>query len=368
MKARKIALWTLVALVLSGTLFAVSVTEDFRRNGGSLSFEQAQIGPGTSYTLDETEAAATAGIRHIEIRSDSPDVIITETDGDTTSVRLHGTVRTTAAASVPHLVMERNGDTLVFRLERASTLSIGFHSSNLSLDVALPAAYAGMLTLSGASSGIEMNAGHFEALSIQTASGDVSLGSLTTEHALKIKTVSGEIRIDKAACGDAEISSVSGDKTIGTLSVASTARLGATSGATEAERISARDVDATTVSGDMTIGSLNASQARFEGTSGAFRIEDMTGALAATTVSGDMAFHFSDPGRDVVVKSTSGAVELDFPDNTGLDVTAKSTSGSINGSVSLAGGERKDHLWTGTSGDKSVRVEIGTVSGNILLD
>ena len=368
MNARKIALWTLVALVLSGTLFAFSVTEDLRRNGGTISFDQAPIGPGTTYTVDETESAATTGIKHIEIQTDSPDLVITASDGGTASVRLHGSVRTTTEASVPHLVMEQKGDTLVFRLERASNLSVGFHNSNLTLDAALPASYAGMLSLSGASSAIEMKEGHFEALSVQTVSGDLSLGALAVDRTMKLQTASGEIQLDEATCGDADISTVSGDKTIGTLTVGGSATFGATSGATEAEQVSARSVVATTVSGDMTLRRLEAEQARLEGASSALRVEDMTGSLKASTVSGDMSFRFSVPGREVAVESTSGAVELEFPGDAGLDVTAQSTSGAVDGSVSLEGGEKKEHRWTGTSGDKSVKVTAKTVSGDIRLD
>ena len=368
MKARKIVLWTFVALLLSGTLFAVSITEDIRRNGGTLDIEHLQVGPGTSYSIDETESAETAGIRRIEIHSDSPDIHLTASNGATASVRLHGSVRSTSEDSVPHLVQERKGDTLVFRLERASNVTVGFTSSDLVLDAVLPEAYAGALALSGASSDISLQSGHFEELSIRTASGDLDLGTLSVVQALKLETVSGEIDLDDATCTTGAVTSVSGDKTIGTLTAAEGLTLGSTSGATETGTLTARHLDASTVSGDMTVENLKADDVRLAGTSAACRIAALSGSLSATTVSGDMTFDFDAPGRTITVESSSGAVGLRFPDGAGLDVTAQSTSGSVDGNAALSGGEKKEHRWTGTSGDKSVQVRVKTVSGDIRID
>jgi len=371
MKAGKIALWTFGALLLSGTLFGFGLMEDARRNNGGFDFhlgDFGNFGPGESITIDQTEKTDAKQFKRIEIRTDSPDLTVTPQPGTEVSARLSGTVRTTAPKSVPSLVREEKGDTLIFRLQREQTGVIGSFSSNLQLDVFLPEAWHGELILSGSSSDVSLPGGTFSHLAVTTDSGDLTLGTLATEGRFELETASGEISLESADCGQATLKTLSGDKDIGVMTVKGALQMNSASGYTKLGSVTAGNCSINSQSGDIRIEMMTADGIRLSGASAVLTGNSLSGRVDAETASGDVTLSFEKPGDHITVMTSSGSVRIRVPAETGLDVEAGSTSGSVGGSLKLEGGTKKEHVWTGTSGDKAVRVNISTASGNITLD
>ncbi len=330
MKAGKIVLWTFAALLLSGMLYVFSTGEGFLK--GPLTFAldgMRNFGPGETVEVDQTEVISPDAYQRIEIITDSPDLTIRLISGKDASVHLAGTVRTTSPKNVPVLVKEEKGDTLVFRLMREQQGMIGFYNGSLSLNADLPENWHGNLVIQGASAEIKLDGGNFASVEISSASGDLSLGTLKSAGSLSLDTSSGEITLKEAMAETITISSQSGD---------------------------------------IQAGILKAAHIRLGGTSSSIEADELYGLVEATAVSGDISLTVANPKESISVGSTSGRIQIKVPAGTGLDVDAGSISGSVGGSLSLEGGKKSEHARSGTRGDKSVKIRVNTVSGDIILD
>lgn len=142
---------------------------------------------------------------------------------------------------------------------------------------------------------------HGAEVKIKTASADTRLDGRF--GALRVNSVSGDVRMRGAVAGAANIKTVSGD-----------AQLEDVGG----------DMTAQTVSGDLRIGPI-------------------AGSAEAKTVSGDIRFDALTSG-DVRFTSVSGDIEIGIAQGSALDVDAGSTSGDLSsevplGSEPLVGGE-----------------------------
>ena len=112
-------------------------------------------------------------------------------------------------------------------------------------------------------------AGHFGALELNSASGDVRLRGEVAENAT-VKTVSGDIEIDRVD-GDLSVQCVSGDVRA---------------------RAVAGSVDTKSVSGDISLDALTAGDVRFASVSGDIEIGIAPGSLLdvdAGSTSGDLS-------------------------------------------------------------------------------
>ncbi len=330
MKTGKIIFWTIIALLLSGTLLVFGLPEDMKKGALTVSFEDIlNFGPGKTVAIDQTEVMRAEPFKRIEILTDNPDLKVKIVTGNDASVHLSGTVKTTFPGNVPKLVKEEKGDTLIFHLEREQQGSFGFCSGNLVVEASLPDSWHGSLFLEGASSEISLGTGDFASIEIRGASGDLSLGTLKTAGSLVLETASGEIALKDAKAG--------------TITIASQ-------------------------SGDIRAGSLSADSIRFSGASSLVEGLELSGKVEATTASGDISLTMGNPKGSITAGTASGRIRIQVPVGTGLDVDAGSISGTISGNLSLNDGKKTEHAWTGTSGDKSVKIRVNAASGDIVLN
>ncbi len=326
------------------------------------------IGPGETYQVDETKTAKIGAFTRIEIHTDSPDMVVHVVPAEEITSRLHGTVNTTSVDAIPTLSQQEKGDTLVIRVARPPSLNVGFFSSNLTLNISLPGSWKGDLALAGSSSDISLPEGTFTSLTIQSVSGDVVLGTLHLEDAFQVETSSGEIRLTAVTCQTAHLKTVSGDKHLDNLLCKGVVDFSSSSGSTTLSRLEGKKVTLSSVSGDVRMEKVLTEFIKMNGSSSSIRLSEVTGDTDIQTVSGDVILELHHPGKTVKASTSSGKIRITFPDGIGLDVTAKSSSGNMKGSLSLTDGEQKDRSWTGTRGDKAVRVSVSTASGDIHLD
>lgn len=151
-----------------------------------------------------------------------------------------------------------------------------------------------------------------ERLTVKLAAGDVRAGDVA--GLAEVKSASGDVSIDRA--GEVRVSTASGDIKIGVVD---------------------GDVTAHTASGDVAVGVFG-------------READLKSA------SGDLSIDRVD-GSDVRAKTMAGSVILGLP--SGLEVEADITS--------MTGSIRSELTPSGLPGGRAVRLQVKTLSGNVVL-
>ena len=354
-------------LLVASILFAPALNSAQTGVERSLSGWLAEAAPGETYQINETKTIPAAAFQRIEIHTISQDLNVSLVqDGEVTST-LQGTVTTTSPQSVPTLVQETNGDTLVIRVVRTNS-SIGYHVSNVKLQVSLPDAWKGDLQIVGSSSGVTLPDGRFASLDLRTVSGDMDLGILTTQNQFALETSSGEIRIDSAICKRFQATTISGDLQLDSLRFAESADISTSSGSLDLLNTSGQTLRMVSVSGDILLQDATMDSLSIEGASSAVKLANTVGNVQVKTISGAVTLDNADPETYTRIETSSGEVRAEFVEDSALKVAVTSSSGSMNGSLALTGETRKDHAWSGTRGDGSIEVTIKTISGEVTLD
>lgn len=168
------------------------------------------------------------------------------------------------------------------------------------------------------------------ALKANNISGDISAEALGGAAALK--TVSGDVRLTKAAAG-ADCNSVSGDVTVGDVS--GSAFLKSVSGDVKANSIKG-SVETESVSGDIELMDVSdATTVRVKALSGEVLYRgriSRQGNYSLKSHSGNVVLYLpADAAFDLEAETFSGAIESDFEIKVMGKVSPKELSGSVNG-------------------------------------
>ena len=235
----------------------------------------------------------------------------------------------------------------------------GFLASTTSGDMLFPEVRAEKIQVSSTSGAIRLDSALAEKLDISTTSGDITVEQARGET--KISSTSGEIRVS-ALEGPLRTSTTSGDITLGqaTGSIA----LSTTSGEIRLEEAKG-DFDAESTSGDIRVESLEGSF-RMSATSGELSVSRASGFGTAHSVSGDIRIFLADLAGDMDISTTSGTVDLAFPESADFRFRFGTTSGDCGTffddalSFDKRGKNAEGELGAGTHS-----VEISTVSGDL---
>lgn len=189
-------------------------------------------------------------------------------------------------------------------------------------------------------------------LSTKTGSADLDAsGRLGTA---KIKSGSGEVRIDEIGA-DALVETGSGDIEID--SVLGDLRVKTGSGDVEVDRL-AGSAAISTGSGDVEIGTSH-DDVQMKSGSGDLRIRDAHGDVALTTGSGDLTVDVMHRGG-LQAKNASGDIRVGIPANVPVWTDISCVSGSVTSNLAGAGQPRE--------GQDYIELRARTVSGDIVLD
>ena len=235
----------------------------------------------------------------------------------------------------------------------------GFLASTTSGDMLFPEVRAEKIQVSSTSGAIRLDSALAEKLDISTTSGDITVEQARGET--KISSTSGEIRVS-ALEGPLRTSTTSGDITLGqaTGSIA----LSTTSGEIRLEEAKG-DFDAESTSGDIRVESLEGSF-RMSATSGELSVSRASGFGTAHSVSGDIRIFLADLAGDMDISTTSGTVDLAFPESADFRFRFGTTSGDCGTffddalSFDKRGKNAEGELGAGTHS-----VEVSTVSGDL---
>lgn len=365
MRMAKIALWIFIALLISGVMCGLSFLSDVNRLGG---WDKVVFGVGTQYDVQDTKEMESSSIRRIEVSVSSPATTLTVSDSQKVNASLTGSVRTSNPKAVPYLEMNVSGDTLYIAEKRQATLTIGFYSSNIKLDISIPAEFAGELSFSGSSSDFNASAVKLSSLSIQTSSGNVTLGSIDLATGFEFGTSSGNITVNELKADSARFSSSSGDKKINSLEVNGDVTFETSSGKTALDSIRAGKVSFHSSSGDFTAGLISASELTSGTSSGKVNIGSLDGSANLSSSSGDISLIFQNPGLQISASSSSGKIKLSLPPDSQFTLNARTGSGAIISDFALDNVKTDKRSLRGSMGDGGTKIDLSTSSGDISIN
>ena len=289
----------IVSLIAAGAIFGTK----------GIFTSKGFLGSGRSVEINEERTYAARGVSFLRAFSTTADVRFMESGGEEIRFHLHGTARTSKEKYHPRLVEQSTGNRLVVGSELPKRLS-RLISSDLVLDVHLPADYSGDLRIDSVSGDVELSFGEYQDLSMKTTSGEIDVDAVTTES-IAVETTSGDITAARIEAGSVNAESTSGEIEFDGAVV---------------------EVDAGTTSGDIS-----------------FAIEDLLGDVTIGSTSGDVKLALpKEKAFDLSVRSTSGDIECDFP------VTVQGSRGGPGNKV-----------LEGIVGDGGPDVTIKTVSGDV---
>jgi len=124
-----------------------------------------------------------------------------------------------------------------------------------------------------------------------------------------------------------------------------------------------------TVSGDLQIKSLGSDNLTLKTTSGEVNIMDFTGNLEADSVSGDINARYRIFDNNIDVKTISGKVEIDLPQNAEFYLKTNTVSGEVVAKfpITIISFNKMNQL-EGTVGTGDNSIIIDTVSGDIYIN
>ena len=123
------------------------------------------------------------------------------------------------------------------------------------------------------------------------------------------------------------------------------------------------------VSGDLRIESLGSDNLTLNTTSGDVNIIDFSGNLKADSVSGDINVGYRVFDNNVDIKTISGKVKIDLPQNAEFYLKTNTVSGEVVAKfpITIISFNKMNQL-EGTVGTGDNRIIVDTVSGNIYLN
>lgn len=181
-------------------------------------------------------------------------------------------------------------------------------------------------------------------LSVQTASGDVSVQALTARE-IKLQTASGSIEAAELSAGQMTLVSVSG-------TVHGTDLTG-----TESMSVS-------NVSGETVLDGVKADVLTLSTTSGKIEAEGRAESISCKSVSGAVALSLQQFAEKTEISTVTGSVELRAPET---DKGFTGTIQTVSGDVTCGFAAKQDgDVWT--AGDGEAVLRISTTSGAVTLE
>lgn len=145
--------------------------------------------------------------------------------------------------------------------------------------------------------------------------------------------------------------------------------INAVSANVDISNLSINNFQCKTVSGDLKIESLGSDNLTLKTTSGDVNIMDFTGNLKADSVSGDINVGYRVFDNNIDVKTISGKVKIDLPQNAEFYLKTNTVSGKVIAKfpIAIISFNKKNQL-EGTVGTGDNSIIIDTVSGDIYLN
>lgn len=264
----------------------------------------------SNYDINEEKTSSLNGINSISINTSSTGINIIPSNETGLKAQLKGNVVSSSPYSNPELECYASGSTVYVNVKNKTTVTFGFFSSTLKLDVYIPSNYAENLKVNSSSGSINIKGMKLSRLECNSSSGSISINDIAADEFI-CNSSSGSLRGDGLTTKSSRITSSSGSK----------------------------------------------------------RITRFVGDLKATSSSGSTRIEYVSFENNLDIDSSSGSVEIKLPENSQFYLDATSSSGRISTRfpVTVIGSNDK-HQLKGTVGSDKNKVKIHTSSGSINID
>lgn len=263
-----------------------------------------------SYNINDEKSVSINGINNINVNVSSAQINVIPSNSSEVKVLYYGNITTSSSYPKPELECYSSGDTIYINIKTKNIMNFGFFSSNIKLDVNIPAVYSNNLRLN-------------------SSSGNINLSSL------KLKNL---------ACN-------------------------LSSGSTNIKQVSAEVFNYNSSSGSITTENLITKTSNLNSSSGSQRLIGFTGDLKASSSSGSIRTEYSSFDNNININASSGSVTVKLPESSTFHLDAAASSGSIRSSfpVTVTGNNNR-HALKGTVGNDKNEVSIHTSSGSISIE
>lgn len=311
MKAIKILAWTLfgITLVMAGLGSYTWIDRETR-------------------TYDEHKTFAGDEVSALEVDAASTDLHLGVSTDDSVHLDFVGNVTHGGFGGGEYeLFTSLQGEVLKVELKRESVFQIGLYDEHdLRLDIRLPEKL-------------------YRQLAVTTSSGDIQTAGLNAESML-IRTSSGDLEAKEMGAKQIKFTTASGDQRLQTLS---------------------GEMALESSSGEIVLRTWTGSKAEVRTSSGDQRLQDMTGGVHAHSSSGDVRLAMSALQEELDLLTSSGDVELEFPDSAFYQLAFNTSSGSSAVDFPLNVKSRDDHQLVAEIGDGGPAVRVETSSGDLSI-
>ncbi len=317
-------------------------------------------------TRVEVETIDLEGIETIEFILGSEDVIVTTEEVGKADFNIEKTFRANEKEYGEELLdkaeitFTRRGDRLVVERKKETHLGLsqvtkGYVSIDIS--VGLPARMR--LDVHTGSGDVEI-ADREGLLKIDTGSGDVEVG--VAGGGLKVDTGSGDMKIGTAR-HDVNLDAGSGDIFVG--GIGGNGRISTGSGDVTVRKV-AGDIGVGTGSGDVQIDtSVGAVKA---GTgSGDVDVLHHTGSADLSASSGDVTLGLDGGEGDIVIKTSSGEVDIIMYGGDAYEIDVSTGSGSISSQIPMTVRDASRRKLSGRYGEGGFSLTVNTASGGVSI-
>jgi len=97
------------------------------------------------------------------------------------------------------------------------------------------------------------------------------------------------------------------------------------------------------------------------------KVENFTGNLDFSSVSGDVSVSYAEFYNDINIKTTSGDSKIKLPENSEFFLDFKSTSGNVKSDFPITVTESRKNSLRGTVGSSESRITGTSLSGDMNL-
>jgi len=397
MSTRKIIMWTLASVLLTGGVLIVYFLGGFT----GMLFTDLE-----TFEVNDFREFDAGPVGGIEISASGTDTDIIVVDSPKIMVSLKGTVRTQDASFVPYIEADVIGNTLRIEIKKKSSSKAMFYSGDVRLTLEIPESFTGHLAYNGASGRLNASRLKLNSCKLATSSGDISLGDLEVNGIASVHATSGRIGVEKlqassasfmASSGDiylgditvregfsadassgqiviesliasnATLKNTSGDKRIASLTVSGEAVLEGNSGSTKLDRVSTGKLVIRSSSGDVSAETARSGQTTIQTSSGRISVKGLEGDADLSSGSGSITLQCEKPASSIQIASSSGSVNLSLPGSAQFTLDAQTSSGRIRTDFSLEKSSSGEKYLRGSVGNGSLAVFVKTTSGNITV-
>lgn len=369
MRMNKIALWLLIAVLLSGMILGFSLVSDAKKLGG---WDNMVFGIGSQYDVNEVKDIDLNNAKRIEIRTSSSDTSVFTSGSEKVKASLTGKVRTTDPGAVPTLEIEQSGDTIYIRELRTSQkngsfVTWSFSTNNLKLDISIPGSFHGEISHNGSSGGFTTSNLNLNRLALDLSSGDIDLTNITLDEDLNVSSSSGNLVIKGLKAKTALLKSTSGNKTFEGITLAGILQITTSSGNNKLADITCQQIVMDSTSGEIRAERIKTDTFQAKSSSGNIVTTGLDGGARLKATSGNIEVTASNARGEYHLSASSGNIKLALPANTGFELDSQVSSGNIRCDFTLDNQNKGEKYLKGTVGNGEIPLRVDTTSGNITI-